>query len=168
MSVLIKKTKKHRRCTGLTPGLYLPPRATILVWLLKQAVVFHEAIFTRFPAVWSATTNVSVEKLVGRAFCHLRPPTDNFRTQSCPTCVLLAAQSQTRWKRTGIKRPLCPGLHQSAESSRPLTVSFTNGVELKQRSFIKKTHRSLTEHILTPRYREIRLLKYISWPDIIW
>lgn len=31
-------------------GRYLPPRATILLWLLKQAVVFHEAIFTRFPA----------------------------------------------------------------------------------------------------------------------
>lgn len=39
---------------------YLPPGATILLWLLKQAVVLHEAIFTRFPAAGSATTNVPV------------------------------------------------------------------------------------------------------------
>lgn len=88
---------------------YLPPRATILLWFLKQAVVLHEAIFSRFPAAWSATTNVSVEKLVGRAFCHLRPPTENLWTQSSPTCVTLVAQSYTRWKRKRIKRPLCTG-----------------------------------------------------------
>lgn len=45
----------------LTVGPYLPlPGATVLLWLLKQAVVLHEAIFTRFPPVWGPVTGVSV------------------------------------------------------------------------------------------------------------
>lgn len=154
ISVLKKETS-----AVFMDGRYLPPRATILLWLLKQAVVFHEAIFTRFPAAWSATTNVSVEKLVRGAFCHLRPPTESHRTQSSPTCVTIVAQSHTRWKWKRIKRPLCAG---SAGSSRPSTVSFTNGVELQQRSFIRKhIVRSLTQKISTRRWNlEIRLLKH--------
>lgn len=127
---------------------YLPPRVTVLLWLLKHAVVLHEAIFTRFPAAWSATTNVSVEKLVGRAFCHLRPPTENLRTQTSPTCVTLVDQSWTRWKRKRIKRPLCRRV-------TPLH-GFTNGVELQQRSFIRKhTFRSLTQEVSRRRCHEI-------------
>ena len=141
---------------------YLPPRATRLLWLLKQAVGLHEAIFTRFPAAWSATTNVSVKKLVGRAFCHLRPPTENLWTQSSPTCVRLAAQSYTRWKRKRIERPLCPG-------SAPVCRKFTPLYGLTRQwcwattKIVMRTLTvwGLTQETSTRRFREIPTLKQL-------
>lgn len=145
----------------MTPGLpHLPPRATVLLRLRKQAVVLHEAIFTRFPAAWSATANVSVEKLAGGAFCHLRPPSANLRTQSCPTCVSPVTQSDEVEEETGSTptlrwaRTSPPEVHAPARFHQPM------GVELQQRSFIgKHTVWSLTREISTRRERKLRLLK---------
>lgn len=66
----------------LTAGPYLPPGAPILLWFLKQAVVLHEAIFTRLSTVCDAVTGVPVQQLVGGAFRHLRRPTT---TENLPT-----------------------------------------------------------------------------------
>lgn len=140
----------------LTAGPYLPPGAPILLWFLKQAVVLHEAIFTRFSTVCDAVTGVPVQQLVGGAFRHLWRPTTtgNLPTWSSPTCVTLIGKSCTRWKkRKRIKRPLhtrtcrkspppCSSIVQWRYSSAKIVYTETTHISgLKERLKIKSVVR---------------------------
>lgn len=126
---------------------YLPPGATVLVGLLKQAAALPEAIFTRFPAAGSAPTNVPVEQLVGGALRHRRPPAEGLRTQSCPTCVTLHVQSRTSRTRKRTKRPptlrwVCaslPEVHAPSRLCPPMASSHAKDRLLKRRSRARGT-----------------------------